>query len=93
MSNIYKDQARDLANIPILRRDVIACVHLEDKDDTVFWDAMLQNRCAGKYHYVTHSKSQSGKETSGSSHCLRFRPYILATCFVIEPRYRSSKMF
>lgn len=39
MSNIYQDQARDFANIPILRRDVIACVHLEDKDDIVFWDA------------------------------------------------------
>ena len=44
MSNVYKDQARDLANIPILRRDVIASVHLEDKEDIVFWDAMLRNR-------------------------------------------------
>ena len=82
MSNIYKDQARDLANIPILRRDVIACVHLEDKDDMVFWDAMLQNQRRGKYHYVTHSKSQSGKETSGSSQCLRFRPYLSNHFFI-----------
>lgn len=82
MSNIYKDQARDLANIPILRRDVIACVHLEDKEDMAFWDLMLQNRRAGKYHYVTHSKSQSGKETSGSSHCLRFRPYLNRRFFI-----------
>ena len=82
MSNIYQDQARDLANIPILRRNVIACVHLEDKDDIVFWDAMLQNHRRGKYHYVTHSKSQSGKETSGSSQCLRFRPYLSRQFFI-----------
>ena len=50
MSNIYKDQARDLANIPILRREIIACVHLEDKYDMAFWDAMLQNQRRGKYH-------------------------------------------
>ena len=82
MSNVYKDQARDLANIPILRRDVIACVHLEDKEDIVFWDAMLQNQHHGKYHYVTHSKSQSGKETSGSSQCLRFRSYLSRRFFI-----------
>lgn len=82
MSNIYQDQARDFANIPILRRNIIACVHLEDKDDIVFWDAMLQNHRRGKYHYVTHSKSQSGKETSGSSQCLRFRPYLSRRFFI-----------
>lgn len=82
MSNVYKDQARDLANIPILRRDVIASVHLEDKEDIVFWDAMLQNQRRGKYHYVTHSKSQSGNETSGSSQCLKFRPYLSKHFFI-----------
>ena len=82
MSNVYKDQARDLANIPILRRDVIASVHLEDKEDIVFWDSMLQNQRRGKYHYVTHSKSQSGNETSGSSQCLRFRPYLSRRFFI-----------
>lgn len=82
MSNIYKDQARDLANIPILRRDVIACVHLEDKDDMVFWDAMLQNQRRGKYHFDTHSKSQSGKETAGSTQCLRFQPYLSNRFFI-----------
>lgn len=82
MSNIYKDQARDLANIPILRRNVIACVHLEDKDDMVFWDLMLQNRRTGKYHFVTHSKSQSRKETTGSTQCLRFRPYLSRRFFI-----------
>lgn len=82
MSNIYKDQARDLANIPILHRDVIACVHLEDKEDMVFWDLMLQSQRAGKYHFVTHSKSQSGKETTGSTQCLRFRPYLSRRFFI-----------
>ena len=82
MSNIYKDQARDLANIPILRRDVIACVHLEDREDVVFWNSMLQSRRAGKYHFVTHSKSQSGKESSGVSQCLKFRPYLSRRFFI-----------
>ncbi len=82
MRDFYKDQARDLANIPILRRDVIACVHLEDKEDKVFWDSMLQSRRAGKYHFVTHSKSQSGKETTGVTQCLRFRPYLSKRFFI-----------
>ena len=82
MSNVYRDQARDLANIPILRRDIIACVHLEDKEDKLFWDAILQSQHPGKYHFVTHSKSQSGKETSGSSHCLKFRPYLSKWFFI-----------
>ena len=37
MSNIYKDQARDLANIPILRRDVIACVLMNDLPPQTYW--------------------------------------------------------
>ena len=82
MSNIYKDQARDLANIPILRRDVIACVHLEDKEDKFFWDAVLQSQRTGSYHYITQSKSQSGKETSGSSQCLKFKPYLNNRFFI-----------
>lgn len=82
MSNVYKDQARDLANIPILRRDVIACVHLEDKEDIVFWDVMLQNQHLGKYHYVTHSKSLRGKDASGSSQCLNFRPFLSKHFFI-----------
>ena len=82
MSNIYKDHARDLANIPILRREIKACVHLEDKDDMAFWDAMLQNQRRGKYHFVTHSKSQSGKETTGSTQCLKFRPYLSNRFFI-----------
>ena len=82
MNNIYKDQAHDLANIPILRRDIIACIHLEDRDDMLFWDAMLQNQRRGKYYYVTHSKSRSGNEASGSSQCLRFLPYLNRRFFI-----------
>lgn len=82
MSNVYKAQARHLANIPILRRDIIASVHLEDKEDIVFWDAMLQNQRRGKYHYVTHSKSQSGKKASGCEQCLKYCPYLSKRFFI-----------
>jgi len=82
MSNVYRDQARDLANIPILRRDVTACIHLEDKEDKFFWDALLQSQRPGHYHFVTQSKSQSGNETSGSRQCLKFRPYLSKRFFI-----------
>ena len=76
MSNIFEDQARDFANVPIIRRDVIASIHLENADDKKFWDPVFQKRCPGNYNYIAQSKSRSGNNTSGCKQCLNYLQYI-----------------
>ena len=72
MSNIFEDQARDFTNVPIIRRDVIASVHLENADDKKFWDPILQKQHPGKYNFIAQSKSKNGNIISGSKQCLNY---------------------
>lgn len=82
MSNIFEDQARDFANVPIIRRDVIASVHLENADDKKFWDPILQKQHPGKYNYITQSKSKNGNIISGSKQCLNYLQYLNNRFFI-----------
>ena len=82
MRNVYEDQARDFANVPLIRRNVVASVHVEDKEDVAFWNSMLQKVHSGEYNFISHSKSQSQKETSGCEQCLKFRPYLSSRFFI-----------
>jgi len=82
MSNNFEDQARDFTNVPIIRRDVIASVHLENADDKKFWDPILQKQHPGNYNYIPHSKSENGKTTSGCEQCLKFLPYLNKRFFI-----------
>lgn len=88
-SNIYKYQAEYWKNIPILDRSFKACVHLEDKEDTFFWDAILQKCNAGKYYYIHYSKSRRNHDTRGCEQCLKFLPFLSNTFFIcIDSDYR-----
>ena len=51
--DIYKQQAQYWENYRIVDRTVRACVHLEDKSDTDFWDRILQKYRPGNYHYIS----------------------------------------
>lgn len=82
MRNIFEDQAREFANIPLIRRNIVASVHIEDKEDEFFWNTILQELHPGKYNFISHSKSQGEKETSGCEQCLKFRPYLSKRFFV-----------
>jgi hypothetical protein len=59
-----------------------AVVHLEGEDDETFWNYQLQSVCPGRYRFIYHSKSNSGKETTGCEQCLRFRPYLSKHFFI-----------
>ena len=78
-----KSQALDYANVPLIDRRVIASVHLENKDDELFWDTLLQKHRKGRYNYIYKSKnSKDGEPTSGVNQCLRYKPYLSKTFFV-----------
>lgn len=85
----YEAQAQYWNNYYLIDRSVKACVHLEDKDDEMFWDGMLQKYSPGKYHYISYSNSRNGKPTTGCEQCLRFAPYLSDKFFVcIDSDYR-----
>lgn len=81
MEKYYGDLALDLKNELIINR-CRATVHLEAKDDEIFWDAMLQKYRPGRYNYKFSSKSAEGKETSGSQQCLKFKKHLDSRLFI-----------
>lgn len=85
----YKQQAQYWENYRLIDRTVKACVHLEDKSDTSFWDKLLQKYRPGKYHYISYSFSKNNRRTTGCEQCLRFSPYLSDSFFVcIDSDYR-----
>ena len=82
MADIYQEQARYFANVPLMQSGVVASVHLEDADDKGFWNAMLQGRQPGHYYFITHSRSPKGYETKGCEQCLKYRPYLSKRFFI-----------
>ena len=82
MADIYQEQARFFANVPLMQSGVVASVHLEDGDDKGFWNAMLQERHHGHYYFITHSRSPKGFDTKGCEQCLKYRPYLSKRFFI-----------
>jgi len=82
MTDVYQEQARYFANVPLMQSGVVASVHLEDGDDKGFWDAMLQTRHPGRYYFITHSRSPKGYDTKGCEQCLKYRPYLSKRFFI-----------
>ena len=82
MADIYQEQARFFANVPLMQSGVVASVHLEDGDDKGFWNAMLQDRHHGHYYFITHSRSPKGFDTKGCEQCLKYRPYLSKRFFI-----------
>lgn len=81
MSRI-EDQANYYKNLHLQKRDILAVIHLEDKEDEAFWNLQLQNVFPGLYHFVPYSKSENGNVSSGCEQCLRFRPYLNKDFFI-----------
>ena len=82
MADVYQEQARYFANVPLMQSGVVASVHLEDGDDKMFWNAMLQTRHSGRYYFITHSRSPKGYDTKGCEQCLKYRPYLSKRFFI-----------
>jgi len=82
MADVYQEQARFFANVPLMQRGIVASIHLENGDDKGFWDAMLQSRHPGHYYFITHSRSPKGYNTKGCEQCLKYRPYLSKRFFI-----------
>lgn len=78
----FEEQARYFRNIPLIRREITACIHIENKSDKRFCDGVLQRFHPGHYEYVAYSKNENGRETSGCAQCLKYLPYLSPTFFV-----------
>lgn len=75
-------QAEYYGNIPILDPKFKSSIHLEDKEDELFWDTLLQQYRPGSYFYIYHSKSDSGNETSGCTQCLKYEGLLSERFFI-----------
>lgn len=82
MEDIYEIQARYYANLPLLDRKYIASVHVENKEDTLFWNTMLQRVKKGEYYFISHSKTSNGNEASGCEQCLKYLPFLSKRFFI-----------
>ena len=66
-----------------------ASIHLEDRDDERFWDALMQRYCPGDFNYIYSSRNERGVETSGCNQCLQFRNYLSKEFFIcMDSDYR-----
>ena len=82
MADNYQLQALYFASVVHQEAGVVACVHLENNEDKMFWEPMLQKQQTGRYYFITHSRSNKGKETSGSKQCLNYLPYLSKEFFI-----------
>lgn len=69
-----RDLAESYANVCLVDRNVVASVHLEDKNDEAFWNTRLQKIRPGTYNFIYHSRvdRDSKNEASGCNQCLSF---------------------
>lgn len=54
-----------------------AAVHVENKDDIVFWSAILAHcRPDDRFHFIAGSRNENGHETRGVTQCLKYLRYL-----------------
>ncbi len=82
MADVYLEQARYFANVPLMQSGVVASVHLENGDDKLFWNMVLQSQKPGHYYFITQSRSPKGYDTKGCEQCLKYRPYLSKRFFI-----------
>ena len=81
-NDFYRRAANNFANSAIIRR-YTATVHVEGESDISFWGQILHRFYpSGKFHFIYYSKSLSGNEASGSTHCMNYLPYLSKHFFI-----------
>lgn len=78
----YKAEARMLR--------LTAIVHLENRNDEVFWGKVLRHVCPnGKFRFIAASRSASGYMTAGCTQALKYKPYLDRNFWIaIDSDYR-----
>lgn len=67
-----------------------AAVHVENKDDIVFWSNVLRHFLPDvRFHFIAGSRNEFGHETSGVTQCLKYYDYLSTDFFIcIDSDYR-----
>lgn len=67
-----------------------AAVHVENKDDIVFWSTVLKHfRPNDRFHFIAGSRNEFGHETSGVTQCLKYYNFLSKDFFIcIDSDYR-----
>lgn len=94
MSDVYESQAKFFSNIPLLAKNYVASVHLENKEDEEFWRGRLQRVHPGDYYIISQSRSKNGRLTAGCEQCLNYRRHLSKRFFIAidsDLRYVSGK--
>ena len=67
-----------------------AAVHVENKDDVMFWKNVLKHfRPGDKFHFISGSRNEYGHETSGVTQCLKYFNFLNPEFFIcIDSDYR-----
>ena len=60
--NHFENLANYYKNLRLRDRSIIAAIHLEDKEDQLFWNNQLQAISTGHNHFIPYSKSNKVKE-------------------------------
>ncbi len=81
MSRI-EDQAKYYRNLPLRDRNIKAVIHVEDKEDEIFWNTQLQANNPGVYHFISQSRNETGNESKGCEQCLKYRSYLNQQFFI-----------
>jgi hypothetical protein len=54
-----------------------AAVHIENKNDEVFWGKVLHVACpGGKFRFISGSRNPNGNMTCGCTQCLQYKPFL-----------------
>jgi hypothetical protein len=78
----YQQLAIDFKGQAKLRR-CDAAVHVEAAQDQRFWDTIFYHFIPQwKFHFISHSRTWSGTESSGVTQCLSFKPYLGKNFFI-----------
>lgn len=75
MANNLRNQAIYYQSIPLLQRDIVASIHLEDKEDEHFCNSVLQKVAPGHYFFISHSRNDNNQDTTGCKQCLAYNFY------------------
>lgn len=67
-----------------------AAVHVENKDDILFWRRVLEHfRPGDKFHFIAGSRNEYGHETCGVTQCLKYFDFLSPDFFIcIDSDYR-----
>jgi len=67
-----------------------AAIHLENKNDEIFWGKILRHTCPDKkFRFISGSRNSNGNITCGCTQCLQYKPFLSSRFLIaIDSDYR-----